>query len=180
MNADIVAKCRTLAAAAHAGKVRKRADGSSVDYFTGHVEKVAELVGGDLMKAVAYLHDVVEDHSTEGYSAQDLVAMEVPLEVIGPVLLLTKTKGARYGEYIRRLLKSGDMTALEVKRADVSVNLADSVGDLNKWVTDPASKLVGTFETKKAELETRVMKYELALLAIEAKIRELEEAGRTF
>jgi (p)ppGpp synthase/HD superfamily hydrolase len=60
---QLIERARARAREIHAGDVRK---GSELDYFSGHLEPVARIVGsagGDPAQvAAAYLHDAAEDH----------------------------------------------------------------------------------------------------------------------
>jgi hypothetical protein len=109
-------RAEVIARAAHAGQVDK----AGADYIR-HVERVVAQVASDEAKAVAWLHDVLED--TEWDRAM-LAAAQVPERILDAVQLLTRTDvepGERltYGDYIDRIWQSGNLLAVEVKVADL-------------------------------------------------------------
>lgn len=74
-----------VATKAHQGQVDKAGKP-----YIDHPKMVASLVESDKEKAVAYLHDVVEDISL---TLQDLENVGFPLDVIETVRVLTKESG---------------------------------------------------------------------------------------
>ena len=82
-----------------------------------HPEAVAGRCRSPLAKAVAYLHDVVED---TGLTGGELEAMGVPRKVVRRVELLTKPEGAPYMDYVGKV--SEDPVAAEVKYCDLKHN----------------------------------------------------------
>lgn len=103
---------KSIAIQAHEGQVDK-AGKSYID----HPAAVAVDVSGDVAKAVAWLHDVVEDTSM---TFDDLRAAGIASEVIDHLRLLTHDKSVPYMEYIAAL--KGDPVACEVKLADLRHN----------------------------------------------------------
>lgn len=103
---------KSIAIQAHEGQVDK-AGKSYID----HPAAVAVDVSGDVAKAVAWLHDVVEDTSM---TFDDLRAAGIAPEVIDHLRLLTHDKSVPYMEYIAAL--KGDPVACEVKLADLRHN----------------------------------------------------------
>lgn len=85
--------------------------------YIDHPAAVAAGVSGDVAKAVAWLHDVVEDTSI---TFDDLRAAGIASEVIDHLRLLTHDKSVPYMEYIAAL--KGDPVAREVKLADLRHN----------------------------------------------------------
>lgn len=104
---------------AHLGQFRF--DGVT-PYFT-HVEGVALSFSEDQigLRAVAYLHDVLEDTSL---TAQALLGLGVAPWVVSAVEAITKREGEEYGLYLIRV-KANHM-ARKVKIADILYNLADT------------------------------------------------------
>lgn len=86
-------------------------------YIT-HPIAVSEKFKDEKFKAVALLHDVIEDCNV-GYS--DLIKVGIPEDVAEAVLALTRAQGQDYLEYILAL-KSNEM-ARQVKIADINHNL---------------------------------------------------------
>jgi (p)ppGpp synthase/HD superfamily hydrolase len=111
---------------AHAGQLEELTG----DDYIHHVERVVALVEGDEAKAVAWLHDVLEDTTV---SADDLLAAGVSETVVEAVRLLTKPKAdphvspeqkhRSYQDYINTLLDGGNALALAVKMADLRDHL---------------------------------------------------------
>lgn len=105
-----------LAAKAHAGM--KDLDGKPVILhplavgLAGKTEN--EIICG-------ILHDVVED---TGYTFEDLLEMGFSTEVVDTLRLLTHDRSEPYMEYVRRIVDSGNGTALAVKLNDLHHNLA--------------------------------------------------------
>ena len=103
---------RAIAEKAHADQVDKAGEP-----YIGHPAHVAASVEGDKAKAVAWLHDVVEDTST---TFDDLRAAGVDDEVLAALELLTHDKSAPYMEYVAAIKKSD--LARTVKLADLAHN----------------------------------------------------------
>ena len=101
-----------IAKKAHLGQVDKAGE----DYIK-HPEKVASFVETDEEKAVAYLHDVIED--TE-LTLEDLHEYEFSKEVIEAVDIITKKKGEDYQSYLNSVKKN--KLARAVKLADLRHN----------------------------------------------------------
>ena len=127
---------RSIAEAAHAGQV----DRAGAPYIL-HPQRVASLVDGDAAKAVAWLHDVVEDTAL---TFGDLDSMGVSPEVLAPLRLLTREPGVPYPEYIGRI--KADPVAKAVKLADLSHN-----SDLSRLPT------VGVEDERRAEKYRRAI-----------------------
>lgn len=104
---------RSIAADAHAGQ----ADRGGMPYI-GHPARVASMVEGDALKAVAWLHDVVEDTAL---TVDDLLSRGVSPEVAGAVAAMTRTRGEPYGDYIERVRRNP--LARQVKIADLRHNM---------------------------------------------------------
>lgn len=103
--------------------IAMRAHGDAINPKTGevyitHPEHVAQHVEGDAAKAVAWLHDVVEDTS---WTLDDLRAAGLSEEVVRGVDAMTHRPGERYLDFVRRA--AADPLALQVKEADVRHNL---------------------------------------------------------
>ena len=105
-------KAYEIAKKAHLGQVDKAGE----DYIK-HPEKVASFVETDEEKAVAYLHDVIED--TE-LTLEDLHEYEFSKEVIEAVDIITKKKGEDYQSYLNSVKKN--KLARAVKLADLRHN----------------------------------------------------------
>jgi len=128
---SVVEKAEKLARWRHKGQKDKYGN----PYFE-HLERVAQRVREmeydfvddtsdiELYVAAAYLHDVVEDGKATFAEISRLFGQEV----YGIVKLLTRQEGDTYENYVMKIAKSGNISAMEVKIADNEDNLA-SVGD---------------------------------------------------
>ena len=105
-------KAYEIAKRAHLGQVDKAGE----DYIK-HPQKVASFVKSDEEKAVAYLHDVIED--TE-LTLEDLHEYEFSKEVIEAVDIITKKKGEDYQSYLNSVKKN--KLARAVKLVDLRHN----------------------------------------------------------
>lgn len=70
-------------------------------------------------KVVGLLHDVIEDTPL---NLCDLEYLGYPKEIVKSISILTHNKDISYEEYINRILKSNDKTAIRVKYADMTHN----------------------------------------------------------
>jgi len=107
-------KARKIAEKAHKGQFRF--DGKT-PYIT-HPIAVARYFDDDLRKAVAVLHDVIEDTNI---TAEDLLAQGIPKRVVELVEILTRRPKENYDVYVNRVIK--DPTAMQIKVADMDHNL---------------------------------------------------------
>ena len=105
-------KAYKIAKKAHLGQVDKAGE----DYIK-HPEKVASFVKTDEEKAVAYLHDVIED--TE-LTLEDLCEYDFSKEVIEAVDIITNKRGEDYQSYLNSVKKN--KLARAVKLADLRHN----------------------------------------------------------
>ena len=96
-----------IAKKAHAGQVDKAGN----DYIL-HPMTVASYMDTDTEKAVAYLHDVLEDTNI----TVDQLRNQFPKEIVDTVIILTRKKNENYQNYICRVAK-------KVKVADLLHNL---------------------------------------------------------
>ena len=103
---------KSIAIDAHAGQVDKAGKP-----YIGHPAHVAASVEGDLAKAVAWLHDVVEDTSL---TFADIEARGIAPEVIEALKLLTHDKAVPYLDYVRAI--KPNQLARTVKLADLHHN----------------------------------------------------------
>ena len=102
----------SIAKKAHAGQVDK----AGIDYIQ-HPLYVASQVKTEQEKAVALLHDVLEDSDI---TAADLLAYGLSNEVVTAVQTLTKKKGQSYQDYLGKV-KSNNLARV-VKLADLKHN----------------------------------------------------------
>ena len=105
-------KTYEIAKRAHLGQVDKAGE----DYIK-HPEKVASFVKTDEEKAVAYLHDVIED--TE-LTLVDLHEYGFSKEILEAVDVITKKRGEDYQSYLNSV--KNNKLARAVKLADLRHN----------------------------------------------------------
>jgi (p)ppGpp synthase/HD superfamily hydrolase len=108
---EIIAK--RIATQAHQGQVDKAGQA-----YISHPEFVASQVTGDDVKAVAWLHDVLEDTPI---TIADLRAEGLSETVIEAVAILTKQENESYETYLRRV--AANPIAKAVKLADLKHNM---------------------------------------------------------
>ena len=71
-------------------------------------------------KVVALLHDTIEDKDV---TEKDLLEIGFTKDIVNNVVILTRPKKVDYNEYIESIIKSGSITALHVKLADLENNM---------------------------------------------------------
>lgn len=103
---------RNIAEKAHDGQFDK----GGAPYIE-HPAHVASMVEGDTCKAIAWLHDVVEDTPT---TFEELEKQGIKSEVIEALRLLTHEKGVPYFDYIKSIKTNPN--AVKVKLADLRHN----------------------------------------------------------
>jgi (p)ppGpp synthase/HD superfamily hydrolase len=109
----MVELAESIARRAHHGQTEE----GTGDPYIRHVQRVVAMVDGNEAKAVAWLHDVIEDSPV---TAGGLLAAGLP--IVSSVTCLTRLSGS-YAEYIERLKASGDSVAISVKIADLRDHL---------------------------------------------------------
>jgi (p)ppGpp synthase/HD superfamily hydrolase len=107
---------KRIATHAHQGQVDKAGQ-----LYISHPEFVASQVTGDEAKAVAWLHDVVEDTAV---TFDDLRAEGLSEQVIEAVAAITKRDSENYETYLERV--TANPLAKAVKLADLKHNLDTS------------------------------------------------------
>ncbi|KAF1298455.1 GTP pyrophosphokinase [Enterococcus sp. JM4C] len=113
---DFVEIARKISEEAHQGQVDK---GGQPYYL--HPKTVASFVKTDEEKAVAYLHDVLEDTATD---ENDLRNVGLPETVIEAVKVLTHQKNEPYFDYLKKVKEK--QLARVVKLADLKHNMDTS------------------------------------------------------
>lgn len=122
---ELVAGAKEFAQMAHKGQKDK----GGKSYFSSHITAVADGVDTPIEKAVAYLHDVIEDTEC---MAEDLRAM-FPSEVVDAVEVLTRKDFEEYAEYVWRVHQNP--IATKVKLSDLRNNM-----DLSRLAKEPTRK----------------------------------------
>lgn len=102
-----------VAVRAHAGQVDKAGQP-----YIRHPLRVMARMNDTISKAVAVLHDVIEDC---GITAQDLVEAGLPEEVVSRVEILSRREGESYMQFIDRI--APDPVARKVKMEDLKDNM---------------------------------------------------------
>ena len=121
---NLVTLAKSIAIKAHEGQVDK----AGAPYWH-HPAFVADQVATDEEKAVAWLHDVVEDTDV---TFEDLLAQGIPSEVVEGVKAITKVAGESYDVYLNRV--KANPLARAVKLADLRHNM-----DLSR-IEEPTEK----------------------------------------
>ena len=106
-------------------KHSRQYDRSGDDYIF-HPIMVALQCDSTDAKIVALLHDVIEDTDT---TKEELLQKGFSPEVVDAVTLLSHDKSISYEDYVRRIKESGNRIAVEVKLADLTMNM--DTGRLN-------------------------------------------------
>lgn len=138
-----------FAYAAHAGQYRR--DGKTP--YIRHSMDVASRVASDDEKAVAWLHDCIEDSENQTFTRNALIELHLPYLVYDAVELLTRETPFEYEPYIHALSESP--LACAVKIADMESNLADTPTDAQrikyaKWLPVLRAKLESFNANRKA------------------------------
>lgn len=106
-----------IAREAHAGQK----EASTGEDYIHHVERVVAMVEGEEAKAVAWLHDVIEDTNI---TIRDLCRAGLSDDVIDAVERLTRdVADSYYADYIEIIRACGSQVALAVKLADLRDHL---------------------------------------------------------
>lgn len=120
------------AQARNAEQLARRAHAEQTDKagrpYVEHLERVAGRMDDDGQRAVAWLHDVIEDTTA---NAEDLIRAGIDRGVVADVEALTREPHERYAGYIERLRERGSARAIEVKLADLADHLEhnpDAIG----------------------------------------------------
>lgn len=109
---NFVEKAHEIASKYHEGQKDKAGE-----EYIKHPEFVASLVTTDEGKAVAYLHDTLEDTCL---TVKDLYEAQIPDAVVQAVETLTKQKDENYFSYLEKVKRNP--IARKVKLADLSHN----------------------------------------------------------
>lgn len=113
----VSAQAEAIAREAHAGQVEKLTGSPYVE----HLRRVVDLVNTDEEKAVAWLHDALEDTNADVWK---LERSDLPREVIDAVVILTRQAPMEsYADYIARVQGSRSQLARTVKLADLRDHL---------------------------------------------------------
>lgn len=107
----------------HLTRINKRLLNVS-DKFLYYMHEENEKLA-NLLKCVAWLHDVLEDCRDEGFDSHYLLAAGVPLAVVQEVRHLTRLPSESYLPYIIRLCNSNSPIVMTVKLLDIEDNLSD-------------------------------------------------------
>lgn len=115
---DLLRRAVEVAVGAHEGQ----ADKNGVPYICHPIMVALYANASPIVRAVALLHDVLEDSSV---TMEDLVKLSFPTEVIEALRVLTRPKeDHRYTDYIRSIIESKNAVAIQVKIADLTDNLS--------------------------------------------------------
>lgn len=121
----VAERARQVAVHAHCGQTRWNKDA----YIT-HPIRVASKFQDPIVKAIAYLHDVVEDTKL---TLADLRRFGFCQEILDGIESVTKRNGEPYLDFVLRI--KGNIKGRSVKIADIEDNLSD-LTDRNKTIRD--------------------------------------------
>ena len=114
-------KAERIARYAHEHQIEE----ATGDPYILHVERVVRLVtaagASHAVKAVAWLHDVIEDSTWTRHQLIERAGISEP--VAEAVEVLSQREGESYEDYIRRVVLSRNPLALPVKLADLQDHL---------------------------------------------------------
>ena len=110
---NIIDQSLEIALKAHSGQLDK----AGRPYIL-HPIRVMNQMNTDQERAVALLHDVIEDSK---YTKQDLLQQGIPADVANAVQFLTKETNESYESFIERILNN--KLAVKVKKADLMDNM---------------------------------------------------------
>lgn len=113
---DLYERAVILATKAHEGQTRWGGE----PYIT-HPLAVASQFDNDFLRAIAVMHDVLEDTSI----TEAQLRSRFPKLVVDSLVLLTHQENESYANYIRRIGESGNIAARLVKQADLRHNSHD-------------------------------------------------------
>jgi (p)ppGpp synthase/HD superfamily hydrolase len=110
---NIIEKSLKIALKAHSGQLDK----AGRPYIL-HPIRVMNHMDTDEERAVALLHDVLEDSK---YTEEDLLQQGIPEVVVNAVIALTKKMNESYEGFIERVLNN--KLAVKIKKADLMDNM---------------------------------------------------------
>lgn len=121
MNKSVSEKAYSISSHYHKGQMYGEKS------YMYHLALVSFSVGADEnSKAVAYLHDILEDTACK---TEELSQM-FPREIVEAVVAITKIPGEKYSDYINKV--ACNKLALHVKVHDTLCNLTEST-KLGQW-----------------------------------------------
>lgn len=106
----------------HIAEVLMRGAFRGDEELMAHSLRLGDAAVTGQMRAVALLHDVIEDTEITA----DMLRLLIDDDIVDSVEILTRTADETYAEYIRRIQDSHDFDAIMVKRIDLLDHL-DSV-----------------------------------------------------
>jgi len=110
---DIIEKSLEIALKAYSGQKDK----AGKTYILHPLRLMAKM-DTDEERSVALLHDVIEDSD---YTANDLLSLGIPSNIVNAVQLLSKLDGEDYEQFINRIKLNN--LASKVKMADIEDNI---------------------------------------------------------
>jgi (p)ppGpp synthase/HD superfamily hydrolase len=116
MDQTILEIAEAIARKAHDGQFRY----NGVTPLIVHPEATAAMLTDPKEKAVAWLHDAIEDSEI---TAEILLEFSIPEEVVDAVVAITQLDDESYPDYHRRVAKNP--LAARVKMADMCHNMMD-------------------------------------------------------
>ena len=116
--------------------------------YLNHLYYVMDSVNTYEEKIVGLMHDIIEDTDIK---FEDLMEIGFPSNIIEHIRLLTHDKKIPYSMYIDNILKSGDMVAIRVKKADMCHNM--NKNRLNRLDINLRNRLIQKYTPEYEKLE---------------------------
>ena len=99
--------------------------------YINHLIRVSSKMQDKSKKTIALLHDIIEDTDI---TKEDLIKKGFPTTIANAVYILSRQEGESYSNFINRIAESNNMSAIEVKLADLEDNM-----DINR-ISNPTEK----------------------------------------
>lgn len=152
---ELLALAERLAKERHAGQVDK----AGADYWT-HPQRVSQGCTSPEGRIAGWLHDLLEDTGT---TADELLTLGFPAEIVAAVQLDTRRPGDSYMDYVRRIADacaSDDPAVARAGRIAREVKMSDLRDNMN----------LDRLPTVTDKDRARVAKYRAAYAALKASL----------
>lgn len=118
---NLLKRAETIARTAHGGQLY-----GSRDYMEAHILPVTDIIRrlgyGEKAQATGLLHDTIEDSEI---TAEDLIAQDIPTDVVYAIELLSKKDGQDHASYLAKIVTNRYATV--GKFADSSANFSSTM-----------------------------------------------------
>lgn len=119
--------------------------------YIGHLLRVSNRLSSITEKVVGLLHDIVEDTEV---TFDELIELGYSLEIVDAIDLLTKKDmGDNHSKRVDRLLKSNNLLAITVKKADIEDNSDENrLKEVEEVDSETASRLREKYRVSYAKI----------------------------